>query len=95
MTNLGASYGIFLDSSQPNETDREITTSLTDEGLTLEGSLDAILQVVAYLGHVVGCQDIKYGDGLENLCEGFANAGLELNTDTNVGTLHLPDFTVD
>lgn len=93
--NLASGYGIYLDGSQPNKTDFELTTSMDEQGLHIEGPLEGILEVIVCMGHVAGQYDGAGTPGIDNLCEGLADAGIELNTDTLVGVLHLPGFTIE
>lgn len=89
LNELGAGYDIYLDGSQPNKLDYDITTSISDEGLRIEGPVPGVLEVVACMGHVA-----QYEEGaLKALLETFADAETSFNGDTNELSVRLPHFT--
>lgn len=92
---LGSQYCIYLDGSRPNETDYDITTSLTDEGLRIEGPMAGVLEVIASMGHVAGRHSTKFDDSMDNLAEGLHDAAFSYNGDTDQVTVLLPHFTVE
>lgn len=94
--NLASGYDIHLDGAPRTiSSDHKMTNTVDENGLRIEGPLEGIIEVIACMGHVAGQYDPPGTPGIDNLCEGLADAALELNTDTLVGVLHLPNFTIE